>query len=191
MDRDTVAGFAKTAQAQGRTVVFVDEAGFYLLPAKVRSYAPKGQTPLLRVKLTRDHLSATSAITPQGRLFYQVQRRSFNGTDVVRFLRTLLSHIPGKLTVIWDGSPIHKNKVVKAFLAEGAARRIHLEALPAYAPDLNPDEGIWRYLKRVELRNLCCRDLDHLEDAFRRAMTRLAHKRHIIRSCFRHAGYHF
>ena len=53
-----------------------------------------------------------------------------------------------------DGLPAHHGQVVKDFLSAGAAARIHLQRLPGYAPDLNPEEGIWRYLKRVELANL-------------------------------------
>ncbi len=178
----------KKARAERRTLVWVGESGFYLLPAKVRSYAPRGQTPTLKVPLTRDHLSAISGITPRGRLFLQVQREALDSEDVVRFLRALLRHIAGKLLIIWDGSPIHRSKVVKAFLADGAAKRIHLERLPGYAPDLNPDEGIWRYLKQVELRNVCCRDLDYHHEELRSAVRRLVGKRHIIRSCIRQAG---
>jgi len=164
--------------------VFVDEAGFYLLPMAVRTYAPCGQTPILRVPLTRDHLSAISAITPQGKLYMQVQDTAFDGPAVVRFLRHLLRHIPGKLLLIWDGLPAHHGQAVKAFLSQGGAQRLHLERLPAYAPDLNPDEGIWRYLKHVELRNLCCGDLSELRHALRLATARLRHKTDVIVGCF-------
>ena len=155
----------------------------------MRTYAPRGQTPVLRVRLTRDHLSAISAVTATGKLFLRVQERPFRGSDVVRFLRHLLSHLPGRLLVIWDGSPIHRARVVKDFLAAGAARRLRLERLPGYAPDLNPDEGVWRHLKRVELRNVCCRDLPHLRTELARAAKRLRHRPHILRGCIRHAGY--
>ena len=80
-------------------------------------------------------------------------------------------------------------RVVKDFLATGAAARLHLERLPGYAPDLNPDEGVWRHLKRVELRNVCCRDLAHLRTELARAAKRLRHRPHILRGCIRHAGY--
>jgi transposase len=139
--------------------------------------------------LTRDHLSAISGLTPNGRLLLRVLKRAFQGPDVVRFLRHLLRHLPGKLLVIWDGSPIHRCQAVRDFLAHGSARRLHLEPLPGYAPDANPDEGIWRYLKRVELRNRCCHDLPELSAEFRRATTRLRHKRHILKACIRHVGY--
>jgi transposase len=155
----------------------------------VRTWARCGQTPLLRVKLTRDHLAAMSGITPDGRLFMQIQEQAYRSPDVVRFLRMLLRKIPGTLLVIWDGSPIHRGQPIKDFLHRGAAKRLHLEQLPGYAPDLNPDEGIWNYLKRVELGNLCCRDLTDLALALRRAKERLRHKRTVIQACIRQAGY--
>ena len=79
----------------------------------VRTYAPVGQTPVLRVRLTRDHLSAIGGITPEGRLFMQMQERAYCAEDVVAFLRLLLRKIPGKLLVIWDGASIHRAKVRK------------------------------------------------------------------------------
>jgi transposase len=168
--------------------VFVDEAGFYLLPMAVATWAPVGHTPVLRVPLTRDHLSAISGLTPEGRLFLQVRRAAYDGQAVVAFLRVLLRKIPGKVLIIWDGSPIHRAQPIRDFLKRGAARRLWLEPLPGYAPDLNPDEGIWNYLKRVELANVCAPDLDTLQTELIRARERLRHKRHIIRSCFSLAG---
>jgi len=165
----------------------VDEAGFYLLPMCVRTYAPVGQTPVLRVPLTRDHLSAIGGITPQGRIFMQMQERAYCAEDVVAFLRLLLRKIPGKLLVIWDGASIHRAKVIKEFLAAGAARRLHLERLPGYAPDLNPQEGVWNLLKRREMKNLCCQHLSEVRQALVRAKERLRHRRTILQSCFLHA----
>jgi transposase len=57
-------------------------------------------------------------------------------------LRHLLGQIPGKLLIIWDGSPIHSGRALKDFLSSRASRRLKLERLPGYAPDLNPDEGV-------------------------------------------------
>jgi transposase len=180
----------KAVAEEGRTVVWVDQSGFYLLPMAVRTWAPCGQTPILRVPLTHDHLAAISGITPDGRLFMQTQEHAYRSPDVVRFLRLLLRKIAGKPLIIWDGTPIHRGHPVKDFLRSGAATRLHLEQLPGYAPDLNPDEGIWNYLKRVELGNVCRRDLGELALALRRAKERLRHKRAVIQACVRQAGYH-
>ena len=155
----------------------------------VRTYAPRGETPLLHAPLTHDHLSAISGLTHAGRLFLQVQERPFCGPDVVRFLQHLLRHEPGKLLVIWDGAPIHRAQVVRDFLAQGAAARLHLEQLPGYAPELNPDEGIWHYLKHLELRNVCCDDLAELRFELRLAVKRLRHKRQVLQGCIAQCGY--
>jgi hypothetical protein len=71
------------------------------------------------------------------------------------------------------------------FLKRGAAKRVHLEQLPGYAPDLNPDKGIWNSLKRVELGNVSCSDLDQLYRKLIQAKERLRHKKEIIKSCSR------
>jgi transposase len=85
-------------------------------------------------------------ITPEGRLFMQTQDHSYKGPDVVRFLQLLTREIPGNLLVIWDGAMIHRCQAVKDYLAKGGAKRIHLERLPGYAPELNPQEGVWNLL---------------------------------------------
>ena len=142
---------------------------------------------MLRVKLTRDHLSAMGGITPKGRLFMQMQERAYKSEDVVRFLRMLVRKIPGPLLVIWDGSPIHRAEVVKQFLSSPMGKRLHLERLPGYAPELNPQEQVWNLLKRRELKNVCCQDLAHLGQELVRAKERLRHRQDILQHCFAHA----
>ncbi len=156
----------------------------------VRTWAPTGHTPILCVPLTHDHLAAIGGLTPEGRLFLQTQDHAYRSPDIVRFLRLLLRKIRGKLLVIWDGAPIHRGQPVKDFLMHGAAKRLHLEQLPGYAPDLNPVEGLWSYLKRVELGNVCCSDLIELDGALRRGKERLRHKRHVLQACVTECGYH-
>lgn len=187
MENAGLAQAKKKAEQEKRKIVFVDEAGFYLLPMIVRTYAPRGQTPILRVKLTRDHLSAIGGITQTGQIFMQMQERAYKAEDVVRFLRMLLRKIPGKLLIIWDGSPIHRADVLKQFLSSPMGKRVHLERLPGYAPDLNPQELVWNLLKRRELKNLCCQDLAHLRQELVRAKERLRHRQDILQHCFTHA----
>jgi len=177
----------KKAKEEKRTIVFVDESGWYLLPMAVRTYAPRGQTPIFKVKLTHDHLSSIGGITPEGRIFMQIQKRAYRAETVIDFLRLLLQKISGNILVIWDGAPIHRARAIKEFLAKGAARRLHLERLPSYAPDLNPQEGVWNLLKRRELKNLCCQDLTQLEQELVRAKERLRHRKKILKHCFSHA----
>jgi len=175
----------KKAEAEGYTIVFADESGFRLLPMLVRTWALRGQTPCLMVPLSYDHRSVMGGITLDGRLLTWQLDHACRGQDCVYFLRHLLRQIEGKVLVIWDGLPAHRSQAVKDFLSEEAAARLWLVTLPAYAPDLNPIEAIWNYLKRFELANLCTRSLDELRPHLRRAIERLRHRKNVILACFR------
>ncbi len=154
----------------------------------VRTYAPVGQTPTLREGCTRDHLSAISALSPQGKLYFHSQDRTINSDDVVAFLEHLLREVPGRIVIIWDGAPIHRSHTIREFLTNGASQRLHLERLPAYAPELNPGEGLWQQLKGVELRHVCGVDLPHLRGALRDAVNRVRRKPRMLQGCFLGAG---
>jgi transposase len=182
-----VARDQQGAEAQEQAILFIGEAGFYPLPSVVRTDAPVGQTPILREWCTRDHLSAISAISPAGKLYFHSQDRALNSADVVAFLEHLLREVPGRMVVIWDGSPIHRSHTIKEFLAHGAAQRLHLERLPAYAPELNPDEGLWQQLTGVELRHVCCFTIPHLRRELRDAVKRVRRKPRLIQGFFRGA----
>jgi transposase len=184
----TLACAQKKALREGRIIVWVDEAGFYLLAGVVRSYSPRGQTPVLRVWLTRDHLSVISGITTAGQLLVTVRAAAFKGGDVVQFLKHLLCQLGSKLLIIWDGATIHGNQAVQEFLAREAAQ-IRVEQLPGYAPDLNPDEGVWDHLKHSELRNVTCHNQAELRHELRLAIARLRQKPDLIRGFIKHYGY--
>ena len=178
----------RRARRERRALVFEDESGFYLLPGVVKTYAPEGLTPVLREKQTRDHLSVMGGMTPEGRVYTLVRPESLNGLHSIEFLLHLLRVAGERLLVIWDGSPIHRRAEVKEFVASTRGR-VWLEALPGYAPDLNPwDEGGWHHLKDVEMRNLVCRDLDELHQELDLAVGRLRQKPHLVRSFFAQAG---
>jgi transposase len=178
----------KGADAQRQTILFIDESGFYPLPSVVRTYAPTGHTPLLREWWTRDHLSAISALSPEGKLYFRCQDGALHSVDVVAFLEHLLREVAGRMVLIWDGAPIHRSQVIKDFLANGAAQRLQLERLPAYAPELNPGEGLWQQLKGVELRNVCCFNLPHLRHELCDAVKRVRRKPRILQGFFRGAN---
>lgn len=179
----------KGAHAEERTIIFVDESGFYLLPAVVRTWAPRGQTPLLSSLLSRDHLSTIGALTTEGRLLTWTHEKAFNGSRVVAFLKYLLRQVKGKLLVVWDGAMIHRCRAVQQFLAEGATQRLQLLPLPGYAPELNPVEGVWRWLKRVALANVCCDDVDELRYELKLALAKLRYRPQVLQGCLNRVGY--
>jgi transposase len=138
--------------------------------------------------LNRDHLSVISGVTAAGQWASLARPHALRGVESVAFLRHLYWYFGSKLLVIWDGASIHRSDEVKDFLAEGWAKYIHLERFPVYAPELNPDEGVWQHLKHVELRNLCCIDLDHLRAKLNLAIRRLRRKPDLVQSFFVGAG---
>lgn len=98
------------------------------------------------------HRSLISAVSPKDVLVFQLQYTLFTNTGVIAFLEHLHTSTGGKLLVVLDNAPIHRSLDVKDFLADGAATWLWLERLPGYAPDLNPDEGIWNHLKQVAFK---------------------------------------
>ena len=175
------------ARRERRDLVFVDESGFYLLPGVVKTYGPKGQTPVMDEWQTRDHLSVMGGVTSQGKVYTLVRPTSLNGLHSIEFLVHLGRVVGDRLLVIWDRSPIHRRAEVQAFVAE-AGGKIHLEPLPPYAPDLNPVEWLWQHLKKVELRNLVCLDLEQLHMELHLALGRVRPRLALVRSFFEGAG---
>jgi transposase len=161
---------ARAAQARNAHLVFLDESGFMLTPTVRRTWAPRGQTPILDAWDRRDRISAISSITvsPKNRtlnLYFDLlpDNTNVHGEDVVDYLRRLKAQLGGPLTILWDGSRVHdRSNVVQAFLAEHP--EIHTERLPAYAPELNPDELVWAWTKYGRLGNLAAQNTDWLRE---------------------------
>jgi transposase len=153
----------------------------------VRTYAPQARTPILKTILSYAHLSVMSGITMEGQLLTLTRKRALTSVDSVRFLNHIRYQRQSKLLVVWDGSPIHRKEVTR-FMVDGGSQYIHLEQLPAYAPELNPTEGVWQHLKHVELRNVCCKNLSHLSRELNLAIMRLRSKPLVIKSFFAGAG---
>jgi transposase len=174
----------RRAERERKLLIFMDESGFYLLPGVVKTYAPKGQTPILHEWQTRDHLSVMGAVTPQGKIYTLIRQEALNGLHTVAFLEHLMRVTSQPLLVILDRSPIHRRAAVKEFVCEIGEQMIHLEELPPYAPDLNPTEWAWHHLKQVEMRNLACLDLEQLHMELHLAIGRLRQKPHLLKSFF-------
>lgn len=146
----------------------MDESGFLLTPTVRRTLAPRGKTPIQYSWDRRDRISAISAITvsPKRRrlgLYFRMlpQDANVRGEDTVRFLGQLKRHIPGRSTVVWDRGNVHdRSRAVRAYLAKHP--EFITEKFPSYAPELNPDEGVWDHIKYARLPNLAPRDTVHL-----------------------------
>jgi transposase len=179
----------KKAQQQQRELAYQDEAGVCLLPSVGASYAPCGERPvILADSKNKLKVSLSVVITPQADLYYEVRQGTFNGAAIVRFLKKMKHHLKKKLTLIWDGASIHSGQSVKDFLQEQPTekRKVWLEKLPAYSPELNPAEQVWHYLKNVLLKNQVSKTLAELKEKVRAAMEIIKKDKELIKSFFRH-----
>ena len=159
---------AEATRQRDAHLVFLDESGYMLTPTVRRTWAPCGRTPILDGWDRRDRLSAISCLSASpkaGRLnlYFRLLPHNVHGEDVVAFLRELKAGLRGPLTVLWDRSPVHrKSSVVRAYLERHP--EIVTEDLPAYAPELNPDELVWAWSKYGRLANLAANDTDQLAE---------------------------
>ena len=136
----------KKADELGAYLVFLDESGFLLIPNVKRTWAPKGETPIVRYRLDHKELSAINAlaVSPKRKhiaLYLRFPKRSFEGPDVLHFLKHLLKHLRGPVMLLWDRGSIHRDGDVLAFIENHP--RLYVEEFPGYAPELNPAEYVW------------------------------------------------
>ncbi|MEJ1973298.1 MAG: transposase [Lacunisphaera sp.] len=124
-------------------------------PHRARTWAPRGQTPVLTFNFNWKSLSAIAGL-PLRNFYFRLHAGSIRSPQVIEFLQALHRQIPGKVLLLWDGAPIHRSKLVTAYL-QTQAHWLHVERLPAYAPELNPVEYLWSYWKQHELANFCPR----------------------------------
>jgi transposase len=164
-----------------------------LTPVVRRTYAPRGETPIQKSWDRRDRISAISAITVSPRckrlrLYFLLMPDNVNvhAEDVVRFLHLLYRHIGSKMTVVWDRSNTHdRSKAVRKFLRGHPG--VKTERFPGYAPELNPDEGVWDYAKYSKMPNFAPLDATHLRRRIRYELGRLKHRPDLLASFIRHS----
>ena len=186
----------KKARRLRSWIVFEDESGVSQRPSIRRTWAPKGQTPVLIHAFNWKKMSVAAALAyrwdgKRSRLFFQTKPDSYNEESLVAFLKDLKRELHAKKCIlIWDGLPGHKSKKMKAYLAS-QKERLFVEMLPGYAPDLNPVESLWGNVKAEELANLCADDLGEVAEAVQAGMARAGACKELADSFLEHAGLFF
>jgi transposase len=185
MEIHGVAGSKKNAARLAAHVVFVDESGFLLIPTVRKTWSPVGQTPVVRHSYRHKRISAISGIAVSPKrlhctLYCLLFEDNIQGEEVKIFLRHLLRQIRGHLIVLLDNAKIHRTDLIRDLLLR--TRRLHLVAFPAYAPELNPDEGVWNHLKNA-LANGRPDTQAELMDFLADEVCRLASSQHLLRGC--------
>jgi transposase len=183
-----------TASKKQSYIVFVDEAGFMLSPLVRRTYAPRGQTPVIKVSSPHERISAIGAMTlliqdpiQFGFQFHLLQdNANFDGLSVTTFIDGVRRRLRSPMTLIWDQIRIHKARPVREYLAKHPD--IAVEEFPPYAPELNPVDQVWSYVKYGRLPNYCPYSLFELRERVTAELTRVKRRPALLRSLFSHTG---
>ena len=145
-EKETYPKLRKRAKRHGAKIFFSDEAGFQSDPVLGRTYGLKGHTPVVTTSGQRQSLNVISAVNARGEFWAVTYSGKLNAESFVAFLQDFVESQPGKIFLVVDGHPAHKANLVKAYL-KSLKGRLELHFLPPYAPDLNPDEFVWSYMK--------------------------------------------
>jgi transposase len=167
------------------TIIFVDEAGFSFLAPLGPTWAPVARTPGLRRLSKRREQSTIVGLTATGHVFKLHYPHPLHGEQIVPFLRHLRRCLSGPLIVVWDRARIHQAQPVQEFLT--IHPEVHIELLPPYAPDLNPEEYCHGHIKQ-QLRNSTPATVQELQDLVERGFRRVRRRPKLLLSFFHHAG---
>lgn len=154
-------------------------------PTRVKTWAPKGQTPVLQYHFNWHQLSVIAGISSR-RFYFRLFPGAIKGPQVIEFLHALGQQIRQRLLVIWDGAPIHRCALVREYL-EALKGAVQVESLPPYAPELNPAEYIWGHLKHHELPNRCAHNMTDLKTSTRNRLRSMQRRPTLVRAFWQQA----
>ena len=193
---EEMARSKKNARRRKAWIFFQDESGVSQRPSIRRTWAPKGETPILIHAFNWSKLSVCAALGyrwdgRRSRLFFQTREGSYNSETLIAFLKDLKRELGGRPAIlVWDGLPAHKSRATKEYLLR-ERRWLTEERLPGYAPDLNPVETLWSNIKGQELANRCAENLQEVDTAIGDGMTRVRRCRKLPFSFLKHTGLSF
>ncbi|MEV0564889.1 transposase [Dactylosporangium sp. NPDC050588] len=193
-----MAGGKMVAAQRDAWLVFEDEAGQTLRPPKARTWGRRGHTPVVPVSgkgSGRISIAGLVCVKPgqRSRFIYRTivhrgrkgERRSFSETDYIRLLDAAHQQLGGPIVLCWDNLNTHVSAAMRQLIA--ARDWLHVIRLPAYAPDLNPTEGVWSHLKR-SIGNLAVQGVDHLQATVKHRLKRIQYRPDLIDGFLAHTG---
>jgi transposase len=189
-----VAAHKKSARRRGAWIVFQDESGVSLTPVVRATWAPRGETPVLRHKFNWKRMSMSAALCyrpdrPAADLVFATQPGAYNTETLIDFLTHLHAHLGdnAKVTLLWDGLASHRSRRMSQFIAD-CRSWLRAERLPAYAPELNPVEGLWGNVKGTELANRCPGTIEEAMHAALSGMDRVGNDSDLCFALLRQTG---
>lgn len=175
----------KKSQREARLIVFVDESGLSERPTRVRTWALKGHTPVIQFHFNWKQLSLIAGLSLKQCMF-RLHEGTIRSAQIVEFLKALRRHLKRRLLIVWDGLRAHRSRLVREYVdtTDGA---LALAFLPPYAPELNPVEYLWAWLKRHALANFCPNGLTELASTARSKLRSAQRRNAIVAACWQQA----
>lgn len=183
--RETYPALVHRAKRDKADIHFWDESGFRADSVQGKTWAKKGQTPVVHVPGQRQAISAASAVSAKGAFWFATYHGALNGELFVVLLKKLMHRRKKPLHLVLDGLPAHKKKVVKDYVATTEGR-LTLHFLPGYAPDLNPDELVWSHAKRTGNARRPLQKGERLEPRVTAQLAEIGNNPKLVRSFFKH-----
>jgi transposase len=180
---ETFPGITKRAAEEGAQIFFADEAGCRNDHQSGTTWAPVGETPVVKFTAKRESVGMISAISMRGAMSWMLFEGSMNSARFIEFLKELIQDVKGKIFLIVDNVSYHKSAEVKAWL-EKHGSRIELFFLPGYSPDLNPDEWVWKNVKNDNVARIVPDRPGQLFEIAEKALRMLRNMPEKIRSFF-------
>lgn len=193
MDHPKMARSKKNARRRKAWILFQDESGISERPSIRRTWAPKGETPVLIHAFSWKKMSISAVLAyrwdgKRSRLFFQMRGGSYDSLSLITFLKDLRQHLRNhRCIMIWDGLPAHRSRIMTEYLHR-QRHWLTTERLPSYAPDLNPVEALWGNVKGREAANLCAANLGEAASALRSGLVRVRSSDRLPFAFLRHTG---
>ena len=181
---ETFPGIVRDVRRRQATLLFADEAGVHEDAPVGRTWGRKGERPVVRLSGWRRRLNVISAVSPRGRLWFRCFKGTLSASRFVEFLTALLHDVRGRIVLILDRHPAHVAAATRRWLAEHEDRVV-VHFLPAYAPEMNPDEHVWSQLKGL-FRQTPVLATEDFDAAVENAMIGIALDRPLVRRFFEH-----
>ena len=183
----------KKALAEDYEIYYHDESTLQLCANVVKTYSPRGQTPVLPLHDTKgyQYVCLASSISVSGAMFYQIRDNSFKGEGIIEYLTSLLATTERKILLIWDNATWHKSQEVKDFLQTEPGKRLWVANTPPYSPEFNPDELVWANLKRVQIPNRIAKNVKELKIIAHQGMKAIQNSVALVKSFFNQENFHF
>jgi transposase len=139
---------AARAKRQGAEIYFWDESGFRADAVQGTTWGMRGHTPIVEVPGNRQTVSAASAVNARGAFWFVTYKGGMTAELFIALLKTIMRGRRKPLFLVLDSLPAHKAKAVLDYV-QSTNGKLELHFLPGYAPELNPDEMVWNYVKRT------------------------------------------